>query len=93
MQSQSGPALSIDYTHYNFTNVPSRLAFIDSSMFGILFEGYDYYINGNGGMKGVIGKAIQLFNQTGAEMDEACLVTYLAECFFIPTSILQGYIF
>jgi hypothetical protein len=92
MQSRSGPALRIDYTQYNFTGVPSRLAFIDSSMFGIPFEGYDYYFNGKGGMKGIIGKAIQLFNQTGQEMDEACLVTYLSECLFVPSSLLQGYI-
>ena len=92
MQNQNGPALLIDYTQYNFINVPSRLAFIDSSMFGVPFEGYDYYLGGKGGMKGVIGKAIQLFHQTGKEMDEACLVTYLAECMFIPASLLQGYI-
>jgi hypothetical protein len=61
-------------------------------MFGIPFEGYDYYFNGKGGMKGIIGKAIQLFHQTGQEMDEACLVTYLSECLFVPVSLLQGYI-
>jgi hypothetical protein len=41
------------------------MALIDSSMFGIPFEGYDYYQNGSGGMKGVIAKAITLFDQTG----------------------------
>ena len=92
VQNKNSPALRIDYSQYNFIDVPSRLAFIDSSMFGIPFEGYDYYFAGNGGMKGVIGKATQLFHQTGKEMNEACLVTYLAECLFIPTSLLQGYI-
>jgi hypothetical protein len=90
MQSQRGPALRIDYTQYNFTDNPCRLAFIASNLFGIPFEGYDYYFDGNGGMKGVIGKAIGLFHQTGKEMDEACLVTYLAECLFVPSSLLHG---
>ena len=48
------------------------MALIDSSMFGIPFEGYDYYQNETGGMKGVIAKAITLFDQTGADMDKAC---------------------
>ena len=91
-QGKNGPALKIDYTQYNFINEPCRLALIDSSMFGIPFEGYDYYQNGIGGMKGVIAKAITLFDQTGADMDKACLATFLAESLFAPTILLQDYI-
>ena len=68
------------------------MALIDSSMFGIPFEGYDYYQNGTGGMKGVFAKAITLFDQTGADMDKACLATFLAESLFAPTILLQDYI-
>lgn len=92
MQSKNGPALSVDYTQYNFVNEPCRMALIDSSMFGIPFEGYDYYQNGIGGMKGVIAKTITLFNQTGADMDKACLATFLAETLFAPAVLLQDYI-
>lgn len=91
-QGKSGPTLKIDYTQYNFINEPCRMALIDSSMFGIPFEGYDYYQNGTGGMKGVIAKAITLFDQTGADMDKACLATFLAESLFAPTILLQDYI-
>lgn len=91
-QSKDRPALTIDYTQYNFINEPCRMAFIDSSLFGIPFEGYDSYQNGTGGMKGMIAKAITLFNQTGTDMDKACLVTFLAECLFAPTILLQDYI-
>lgn len=91
-QGKSGPALTIDYTQYNFVNEPCRMALIDSSMFGIPFEGYDYYQNGKGGMKGVIAKVITLFNQTGTDMDKACLATFLAESLFSPTILLQDYI-
>ncbi len=91
-QGRNGPTLKIDYTQYNFVNEPCRMALIDSRMFGIPFEGYDYYQNGTGGMKGVIAKAITLFDQTGADMDKACLATFLAESLFAPTILLQDYI-
>jgi len=91
-RGKKGPNLKIDYSQYNFVNEPCRMAFIDSKMFGIPFEGYDYYENGIGGMKGVISKIITLFDQRGAEMDKACLATFLAECFFAPTILLQKYI-
>ena len=92
LQGRNGPALTIDYTQYNFIKEPCRMAFIDSSMFGIPFEGYDYYQNGTGGMKGVIAKAITIFDQKGADMDRACLVTFLAESLFAPAILLQDYI-
>ena len=92
MQGKDGLALRIDYTQYDFVSEPCRMALIDSSMFGVPFEGYDYYQNGVGGMKGVIAKGITLFHQTGEEMDKACLVTYLAESMFAPAILLQDYI-
>lgn len=91
-QGKDRPTLTINYTQYNFINELCRMALIDSSMFGIPFEGYDYYQNGTGGMKGVIAKAITLFDQTGADMDKACLVTFLAESLFAPTILFQDYI-
>lgn len=91
-QGKDRPALTIDYTQYNFVGEPCRMAFVDSSMFGIPFEGYDYYQNGTGGMKGVIAKAVTLFDQTGADMNKACLATFLAESLFAPTILLQDYI-
>lgn len=91
-QSRKSGILTINYTQYDFAQEPSRLALIDSAMFGIPFEGYDYYQNGTGGMKGIIAKVIPLFDQTGEDMNKACLVTYLAESMFAPTILLQGYI-
>lgn len=92
LQGKNRPTLTIDYTQYNFINEPCRMALIDSRMFGIPFEGYDYYQNGIGGMKGVIAKAITIFDQTGADMNKACLATFLAESLFAPTILLQDYI-
>lgn len=88
VQGRNGAKLKIDYTQYNFVKEPCRIALIDSSMFGVPFEGYDYYKSGTGGMKGVIAKAITLFDQTGADMDKACLATFLAESMFAPSILL-----
>lgn len=84
--------IKIDYTQYNFVHKPSRLAFIDSSIYGIPFEGFDSYINGTGSMKGRLGKIITLFDQRGESMDKACLVTFLAEALINPNTALQNYI-
>lgn len=92
IQGRKGPSLTIDYTQYNFVAQPARNALIQSSMFGIPFEGYDSYYDGAGGMKGVIARYFTLFNQTGTDMDKACLATFLAECMFEPSVLLQDYI-
>ncbi len=84
--------LVIDYTQYNFVTKPNRFAYIDSSIHGIPFEGFDSYLNGVGSMKGVIAKLITLFHQKGESMDKACLVTFLSECLMVPNVALQDYI-
>lgn len=82
--------LKIDYSEHIFGDVPARFAFIDSSLYGIPFQGLDSFINGEGGMKGVVAKNITLFNQRGEEMNEAALVTWLAEIIFMPSQLLSG---
>lgn len=89
---QNRPKLKIDYTQVDFANIPARLAFIDSKMFGIPFQGYDYFVNGKGSMRGVLAKLFQLFDQTGEQMDKAALVTYLAEIIFLPEALLQDFV-
>lgn len=90
--SPKKPAISIDYTQYNFVQQPTRIALIDTRMYGIPFQGLDSYIDGVGGMKGVLGKMFTLFNQQGEEMDQACLVTFLSEALLLPSAAVQSYI-
>ncbi|MEE0435166.1 MAG: DUF6544 family protein [Peptococcaceae bacterium] len=89
IQHQNEPALRIDYTQINTASTSTRLAFIDSSLYGVPFEGYDYYLDGEGGMKGMLGKVVTLFDKRGVAMDQAALVTYLAESLFIPSALLN----
>lgn len=86
------PKLKIDYTQYNIVKTPSRIAFIDSSMFGIPFQGCDSYLNGAGRIHGVIAKTFTLFDQTGDDMDQSSIATCLSEGIMIPSIFLQDYI-
>ena len=88
--NRSSQAMRVEYVQYNFASYPSRLALIDASIFGIPFEGMDYYYEGHGGMKGVLAKLIPLFDQQGEEMNRSCLVTYLAECLFMPMALMEN---
>jgi hypothetical protein len=82
--------LQMESEQYNFASEPTRIAFMESALFGIPFEGKDRYVDGKGSMKGVLAKLITLFNQTGENMDKACLATYLSEILFIPSAVLEN---
>lgn len=80
------PNIKIDYTVYDFVKEPTRVALIDSKMYGIPFQGIDICKDGKGSMKGVIAKHIQLFNNSYDFMDAA----YLSECIMHPSLALQN---
>lgn len=90
--SKEQSTIKIDYTQYNFIKKPARVAYIDSSMYGIPFEGLDSYLDGKGSMKGLIAKCFPLFHETGKAMDQASLVNCLSECLLIPSAAIQDYI-
>ncbi|MFA5528392.1 MAG: DUF6544 family protein [Peptostreptococcales bacterium] len=89
---KENPAIIIDYVQYNIADEPARIAYIESSVYGIPFEGLDSYTAGKGTMKGVLAKLFTLFSQTGETMDQASLVTFLSECLIIPSAAIQEYI-
>lgn len=84
--------IKIDYVQYNFVKKPERFAYISSSLVFIPFEGFDSYTDGIGSMKGTIAKVIPLFDQKGEDLNRSSLVTILAECFLVPSVVLQDYI-
>lgn len=90
--SPDKPKLKIKYTQYNFVDRPDRVALIDTSMYGIPFEGIDAYQNGAGSMKGVIAKLFTLFDQKGEALDKSGLVTCLAESLLVPNVALQDFV-
>lgn len=79
------PNVSMDYTIYDFAKSPTRVAYIDTRMFGIPFQGIDISKDGKSSMKGVIAKHITLFNTKFDIIDS----TYLSECMMHPSLALQ----
>lgn len=89
-------ALTIQYDLYLFADRPFRSACITSSYMGVPFEGMDYCkeIDGTmqGGMLGVIGKVIQIFDVHNEQMYTAMLISWLSENVLNPTALLSEYI-
>jgi len=86
------PTLKIDYTQYNFVQGPNRIVYIDSSLYGIPFEGLDTFLDGAGTMQGRLAKLFTLFRQAGKVMDKSSLVTFLSEVPVVPSAALQDYV-
>lgn len=87
--SQKGTVLTMDYDLWLLCDQPFRSAYISSSLYGIPFEGIDYCTDDKeGGMKGVIGKAVPLFDTHNQQMYKAGLISWLAEGACVNPSIL-----
>lgn len=92
---KSGKVLNLDYDLWLFTNKLYRQAFCTSSMYGIPFEGIDYYddVTYTGGMKGYLAKAIQIFDTPIEDSQRVMNITILAESAMLnPGFLLSEYI-
>jgi hypothetical protein len=87
-----GRDMTIDYTLYDFAVHPNRTALIETSFYGIPFDGYDYLVDMNAGMRGVLGKVVTVVDKTGELMDKAQLVTLLGESPLCPSIWLSDYV-
>jgi len=90
--SSDSTPMVLNYTLYLFGHRPVRLAYMNTSMFGVPFEALDSFQYGVGFMRGELGKTFTIFNETGIEMDRAQLLTYLGELFLIPSAMLSEHI-
>lgn len=78
--------LKIKYYQVNFTQNPTRLAYISSKIIGIFsFEGRDKYQDGKGNMLIRLLKLFTVADAKGKEMDESALVTLFSEVLFMPS--------
>ena len=92
--AQSEKTLNMDYDLWLFFDEPYRSAYCTSSMFGIPFDGMDYCTEDKkGGMKGILGKTIQIFDVCDYQGYKAGLISWLAESVaFNPSVLLSSYI-
>lgn len=85
----SGKILDMDYDLWLFYNEPYRSAYCKSSMYGIPFDGIDYCTEKlEGGMKGIVGKFIQIFDVRSAQGYQAGIISWFAESLTINPSVL-----
>jgi len=78
---------------YNFVPEPNRVTYMKNENFQLLpIEAIDSYLDGKGKMEVKMLYLLPIANSTGKEMDQAELVTILAETIFIPLYALQHYI-
>jgi len=91
--SPNKPWIKMKYEQYNFVSEPSRFAYINAKMFGVIpLEGRDKFQDGQGNMLGRLAKIITLFNVKGAEINISAAVTYLSESLVVPDCALQQFI-
>ncbi len=92
--SNKGTILDMEYNLWLLCDKPFRSAFCKSSMFGVPFDGIDYCSDNKvGGMKGMVGKAIEIFDVHNEQMYKAGLISWLAEGACInPCILLSDYV-
>lgn len=92
--AESGKVLKMDYDLWLFYDSWFRSAYCQSSMFGIPFDGVDYCTEDfQGGMKGILGKMIQIFDVCTEQGYQAGLVSWFAESLTInPSALFSDYV-
>lgn len=91
--SPGKPWTPLTYEQINYLPEPVRLAKMKARIFGIIpFTAMDKYRRGTGNMMIKIFKWFTVSDAKGNEIDQAELVTILAETIFLPVYALQQYI-
>ncbi len=82
----------VDYTQYLNTLGPCRLDLTVGWTYGMPFESIECFSGGKCSVKGVLGKAINLYCREGDAMNVDGLAAFLSECLLCPSAALQDYI-
>lgn len=90
----SGKELNMNYDLWLFYDVPFRSAYCQSSMYGVPFDGIDYSNDHlEGGMKGILGKAIKIFDVSNKQGYQAGIISWFAESLtFNPSALFSPYV-
>lgn len=87
--AKNGTTLKMDYDLWLFYDGWFRSAYCKSAMYGVPFEGVDYATEDRqGGVKGFLGKLIQLFDECTEQGYQAGLISWFAESLTLNPSVL-----
>jgi hypothetical protein len=74
---------------YNFFDDPARLFFIESSMYGIPFDGYHAYTGSTATMQIAVAGLVEVVDARGPQMDQGETVTMFNDmCLFAPSTLI-----
>ena len=86
-----GSWMDITSRQYNFFDDPKRVFYIESSMFGIPFDGLHLYAGPHATMQIRVASLFQVVDARGAEMDKGETVTLFNDmCFLAPASLIDA---
>jgi hypothetical protein len=90
-QKPRGSWLKIKSQQFNFFHDPARLFYIESSMFGIPFDGYHYYIGEHAVMQIRLANLFQMVDARGEKMDQGETVTLFNDmCLLAPATLIDN---
>lgn len=94
IDTNSGKTINMDYDLWLYFDKPYRMAYCTAKMFGVPFDGIDYCTEEKtGGMKGILGKTIKIFDQCNEQGYKAMLLSWIAEgSAFNPHVLLSEYV-
>lgn len=84
--------LTITYTQHNYTQKPLRIALIESSLFGVPFDGLDALSDQLTTMKEQAAKLVTIFDERGEDILRGAMLTYLSEALILPSVALQPFV-
>jgi len=86
---KDGDWLPIKAWQYNFIEDPTRLFYIESSMYGLPFDGYHAYIGEAATMQIMLGGLLQVVDARGPEMNRGETVTMFNDmCLIAPATLI-----
>lgn len=85
-----GDWLDITSRQYNFFDDPTRVFFIESTMFGVPFDGLHLYVGPNATMQIKVASLFQVVDAKGPEMNQSETVTLFNDmCLFAPATLID----
>ena len=82
--------LDVTAIQYNFFDPPSRLFFMESSMYGVPIEGLHRYVGSTASMQIKIASLLEVVNARGPEMNRSETVTLFNDmCFLAPAALID----
>lgn len=79
----------IEAQQYSFFHEPARLFYIESSLFGIPFDGYHAYLGDHATMQIKVGSLFEVVDARGPRMDQGETVTMFNDmCLLAPATLI-----